>query len=262
MIEDRDSRRVSFLDALEMLVMILVAIAVIVAVFSIVGCGFVVPPGVGPGDSLDAAPVTVDGDGNSDAPFIGIDAPTADAAPVSITLAQTTNETVTPATGTSCNASSSQTKDGTWYRIFRPSDQGVVGPFGVTQVTFAVAVANGASGVLVKIGTYGGSMGSGTLAPGSMSWLQTASVNVPDSASPQRVTVAIVGTIPAGDLAVVAIVAPSLVGVGQFHAGATTSAESNPGYFASGGCAIAPPQTTESLGAAGHVVIDVTGWAL
>jgi hypothetical protein len=225
------------------------------------GCAFEVASNGGVGDpngpdarpELDAATLTNDATTTPDAP------------PVIVTLRETGDDVIAPNTGTSCTApGGATTRDGAWYRVFRPSAMGVSGTFAITFVSFYAAHATNVHGVQVKIGTYTGTLGGATITTSGISWLETTTIDVADTTAPLRVRVGnatasqILG---AGVTFIVAIVAPNLSGVGDLHLGSTSSAESLPGYFGSSACGTAPPQTTESLGASGHVVIDVEGYA-
>jgi hypothetical protein len=146
--------------------------------------------------------------------------------------------------------------------VFRLSDFGVVGPFEVSAISFAVDRASSVGAVTISIGTYSGTVGAQTLTLADVAPLASAQVAVSDGAS-QTILAPIAATIPAGGTFVVSVSAPSLVGVGYFHFGATDAPQTLPGYFGTAGdaptCnAVSPPDTTTTT-SLGHVIIEAIG---
>lgn len=225
------------------------------------GCGFApAQEELGDGSTMPDAGVGGDSGAASDAHDASSLPDSATLTP--IVLRETASDAVTPGSSVVCYASGAQsTLDGTWYRVFRLSDFGIASSLVIDRVAFAPDHALNANAIQVKIGTYTGAIGGTTISIGSISIVATASVNVPDSESPQAVVVSIQppALISAGAVLVVEIAAPSLQGVGHFNLGATTSSETTPGYFGTTACSISPPKSLAALGVSGHVVLDVGG---
>lgn len=204
---------------------------------------------------------SITGDGHQNDSHVTPDARPPDAA-IPVTLTETANDTVASGTGVSCSApGGTTTVANTWYRAFEPSTLGVADELYITAVTFGVDKANAATDVSIQVGLYTGQYGGQLLTLADFTGIATASVNVPNSDTPQSVTAPISAMIPAGGIFLVMIAAPTLQGVGYYHTGFTTSAETEPGYFSSPGSATAcnavnPPEATSSLG---HVILDVEG---
>lgn len=211
------------------------------------------------------APRSVDAPKLVDAP--DIDASLVDAAPVPITLTQTTSNTIGPDNSIACGNVDGTTAENSWYRVYRLADAGITGGLRVTAVTFGVQEATGMPAVQVKIGTY-----SGTVTPppqqldtALITPITSATFNVPNTAAAMAttVTVPITANVPALSQMIVEVFAPNLSGTSKyFYLGGNSAGESRPAYLRapSGACATPQPRTTTALGfATSHLVISVSG---
>jgi hypothetical protein len=223
-------------------------------------------PGVdaqgGGGDSAkpDASPVTDSGMQMPDAPK----------QMVTVTLQQTTNNTVVAANSVACgNATAGYTAENAYYRVFALADHGITSTFHVTQVTFGVQEAGGTQSVTVKIGTYAGTPGStlntGTTAVGgAVTQINTTTVAIPATTTGASVPAPITGDIPAGSNLIVEVLSPdhsSQTGT-YFYIGATNAGETKPSYVRAPACSINTPTTTATVGngyPSSHLLITVTG---
>src|ERR1700755_1482513 len=177
----------------------------------------------------------------------------------SVTMSETTSDVVTAGLGALCATRGGQTTaDETWYRAFRPADFGVTGDFHVSSVRFTSAVARNAQGIIVSVGTYTGSLGADTLTTTEIHLLANASIDIPDSPTPQRIGVPTQADIDASALLIVQVAAPNLGTTdGKIYLGATSGGETHPGYFSSQSCFTSQPQSETALGISGHFIIDV-----
>lgn len=232
------------------------------------GCGFSI------GDDRELAP---------DAAAVADALP--DASPVFATLGQTADGVIEPTVGARCQASPpfGSTGDQAWYRVYP-----LAHAFAVTDVHLRLAYARDARGVQVKIGRYTGAAGGPSLAlsGGGATWLVTTTLDMPDAGGPFDVNIggaAPVAELAAGESLIVGIVAPSYTsqttqrpaaplrapaepslaspGGGALRLGFTIAPESAPSYFASSACAVPAATSTEAMGAPGHLVLEVSGWA-
>lgn len=193
-----------------------------------------------------------------------IDGPEIDAAPVAVTLSQTTGTTVVAAASVACGANGT-TSENSWYRTFKLADHSISGPFQVTQVSFGVQEATGLPNVQVKIGTYSGAV---TPAPAQLDLalvtpLVAATFAVPTTASTATTTVNVPlsATIPAGGTLIVEVFSPDLTGTGKyFYLGANSTGETKPAYLRAPACATPQPRTTVALGFPNaNLVLTVSG---
>jgi len=208
------------------------------------------------------------GNGNSDAsdtPPIdalvnSIDAPISIDAALSQTLQQTQDNTVAAANSVACGANG-ETDENSWYRVFSLAEHGITTQFFVNQVTFSVQESAGSPPVQVKVGTYSGTLGATTLDVAQITPLASTTVTVPPTAAGLSVPAPLTATIPANAQVVVEILSPNLSGTGNFvYIGASTSAETRPGYIRAPACAIATPQTVAVTGFPNsHLIITLTG---
>ena len=194
-------------------------------------------------------------------PASDIDAPPPIDAALSSTLQQTTDNTIVAANSVACGANGT-TAENSWYRVFALTEHAITTQFFVNQVTFGVQESGGSPPVQVKIGTYTGAIGGANIDLAQISPLNSAVVNVPPTTTGISVPVPITATIPANAQLIVEILAPDLgaTTADHFYIGASTSAETRPGYIRAPDCSIATPQTVAATGfPASHIVITVTG---
>ncbi len=187
-----------------------------------------------------------------------------DTAPALVTLRETADD-LHGAGSDACNGpGAGQSRDETYERVFDLAAFGIAGDFQVTAITFRTNNANPAPGIVVKVGTYTGAVGTTTVDPAATAWLVSASVDVPGSASSQMITAPIAPAlaIPSGGVVAVAIVSPGYASA-QFTVASAAGNETEPSYFGSSGCGISPPAKTDPRNGSdvGTFVIDVVGYA-
>jgi hypothetical protein len=203
------------------------------------------------GATVDAPPVTVDA------------APDAPPQPVTETLQQTTNTSITAANSVACgNSTAGTTAENSWYRVFIPAEQGITNTFTVNQITFGVQESAGSPTVQVKVGTYTGTVGADTIDLAKITPINSATATVPPTTTGVMVPVAITAAIPPSSQIIVEILAPDLSATTGTHVyiGATTAAETHPSYIRAPACSIATPQTVGKTGFPNaHAIITVTG---
>lgn len=193
-----------------------------------------------------------------------IDGPEIDAAPVAVTLSQTTATTVAASSSVACGANGT-TSENSYYRAFKLADHSITGPFQVTSVSFGVQEASGLPNVQVKIGTYSGVV---TPAPAQLDTAlvtpivaATYAVPTTSSSATTTVTVPLSATIPAGGTLIVEVFSPDLTGTGKyFYLGGNGSGEMKPAYLRAPSCSTPQPRSTVALGfATSNLVLTVSG---
>jgi len=192
------------------------------------------------------------------------DGPDIDAAPVAVTLSQTTGNTVAAASSVACGANGT-TSENSWYRAFKLADHNIAGAFNVTAVSFGIQEATGLPNVQVKVGTYSGAV---TPAPAQLDTTLVTPLNavtyaIPNTASTATttVTVPITATVPAGGTLLVEVFSPDLSGTGKyFYLGGNTTGETKPAYLRAPACSTTQPRTTVALGfPTANLVLSVNG---
>ncbi len=214
---------------------------------------------------IDAAQNT-DGNVPGDGP-LPIDGPPIDAAPVAVTLTQNTGATVGSNNSIACGNTDGTTAENSWYRVWKLSDEGIVGGFHVTAVTFGVQEASGMPNVQVKIGSYSGNITPppAQLDTGLISPIAAATFAVPNTASTATtsVTVPVSANVPALGQMIVEVFSPDANGTGKyFYLGGNSLGESKPGYLRAptGACATPQPKSTAALGfPTSNLLITVSG---
>jgi hypothetical protein len=171
------------------------------------------------------------------------------------TLRQTSHEVIGAGQSLSCS-SGGNTFAQTWSRVFGLADAGIAGPLHVTAVTFAIESTTGSPVVDVAIDRYTGPFDASTLA-GATTRLNSAPTEVtPTSYAFHTVTVD--ATVPANGFVAVSVAVPDIPG-GTFVLGATEAAQSHRGYYQSPACSTTAATDTKLVGAAGSIIIDVSG---
>ena len=208
----------------------------------------------------------IDAKGDNGEAGVTIDGPPADAAPVAVTLSQTTGTTVAATSSIACgNNADGTTAENSWYRVWKLSDDSISGPFQVTTVSFGVQEATGLPNVQVKVGTYSGAV---TPPPAQLDTalitpLMAATFAVPNTVSTATTTVMvpISATVPAGGTLIVEVFSPDQLGTGKyFYLGGNSTGETKPAYLRAPGCSTPQPRTTVALGfPTSNLVITVSG---
>jgi len=220
----------------------------------------------GGGDGTIDAPRGIDGSVIDGPPVTG-DGPVVDAPPVAVTLSQTTGATIGSNSSIACGNGDGTTAENSWYRVYKLTDDGIVGGFHVTAVTFGVQEAAGTPTVQVKLGTYSGNVTPPPtqLDTGLITPLTAATFNVPTtlSSATTTVTVPISANVPALSQLVAEVFSPNFSGTSKyFYLGGNSLGETKPGYLRapSGTCATPQPKTTAALGfPTSNLVISVSG---
>ena len=240
----------------------LVAVAIVVAA----ACASAGKDGGGGNPDGRQADAATDSGGGTDS-TVTIDGPMADAAPVAVTLSQNTNgTTIGSASSVACgNNTTGDTRENSWYRVFKLADHNIVGGLRVTAVTFGVQEASGSPQVQVKIGTYSGNITPppATLDTGLITPLNAATFTVPNTVATAAttVTVPITANVPALSQMIVEVFSPDFNNMGRyFYLGGNGGGESRPGYLRAPTCLETQPKTTTALGfPTSHLVITVAG---
>jgi hypothetical protein len=217
------------------------------------------------GPQADAA--TDSGGGGGTDATVTIDGPMIDAAPVAVTLTQNTNGTmIGSASSIACgNNTTGDTRENSWYRVFKLADHNIVGGFHVTAVTFGVQEASGSPQIQVKIGTYSGNITPppATLDTGLVTPINAATFTVPNTVSTAAttVTVPITANVPALSQMIVEVFSPDFNNLGRyFYLGGNANGETKPAYLRAPTCGEALPKTTAALGfPTSNLVITVSG---
>jgi hypothetical protein len=172
----------------------------------------------------------------------------------SITLTQSSSQTITSGNSVSCNAGGLHT-DNSYYRSF---------PLGadinVCEVQFGIETAAGAGGtqpVTVNLYTGTGAF-PGTF--GSYTQIASSAISVPDQAA-TIFPAAISGLATAGSNLVVEVFTPDGQAAGNsFFIGSNAAGETAPSYLAAAGCGLTAPATTASIGFPGmNIGMNVVG---
>ena len=194
----------------------------------------------------------------------GVDAPSMPDAPQSggtQTLSQTTSTTADGMSSFACGDGSTYTARTSYYRVFPLSTYGITGAFNVSEVDFPVQNASNGPKLKVTVGTYSGTIGN-TL-PGTITAIQTATVNPADGDTSESVP--ITATIPAGSNLVVEIDQTNegtSTNKIEFYVGANTDGEMPVGYITSpaADCNVTTPTSvTQEAGTETDLIFTVTG---
>jgi len=179
-----------------------------------------------------------------------------------ITLTQTSSQVLVKNASAGCANSGGYTEENEWYRVFDLPSYGIVDPFHVEQVVFAVDTSVGAKTVNVKLGSYNGTPG-GSLDTGNSDFgglvtlLASTTASIPATNTGVVVTAEVGVDVPASSKLIVEV--QSAQG-GYFFIGATNAGESRPGYLRAPGCGRSSPVTLATIGFPNtHLLLSVTG---
>lgn len=195
--------------------------------------------------------------------------------PQTLTLTQTTSQTIKAANTIACpGTTAGTTASNNYYRVFDLVAMGVTTAFTVTKVSFQIEHCQPTTGtacanVAVRVGTYAGAPGT-TLVPMDMTILaSSATVAVPrvietGTTTPGgTVDAPISATIPAGGKLLVEVDAPN-TGTYAFYMGSNDGGETGFGYIMAPDCNVTVP--TNISGAFGttpaaprNLLLTVTG---
>ncbi|HEY6942204.1 hypothetical protein [Dokdonella sp.] len=179
----------------------------------------------------------------------------------SITITQSSTQTITPSNSVACNNGTSHT-DNSYFRAFDLASLGAPNGLDVCEVQFGVEQATGASGtqpVTVNLYTSDPLFPNGF--PGSLTAIGTATADVPNAASGTIYSVPVTGSAPAGSQLVVEVFTPDgSAAPNLFFIGSNTDAESGPSYLAAADCGLSAPADTASIGfPTMHIVLNAIG---
>ncbi len=203
-------------------------------------------------------------------PDAGMDMPDAPG-PMTVTLTQTTSQTLKDANSIACaNSSDGTTRGASYFRVFDLPALGINKDFAVEKITFQVETCTRLSGagctsVAAHVGTYSGAVGGGTLNLAARTVLATnATVTIPAIASGTGGTVEapITGTVPAGQKLIIDIEAPDAANTYSLFMGSNDGGESGFGYILSTACSVTNPTNISAVSAdfpAVHLLMSVTG---
>ncbi len=160
-----------------------------------------------------------------------------------ITLTQSTSQSIVAANSVSCNAGGLHT-DNSYYRSFP-----LTADINVCEVQFGIETAAGAGGTQpVTVNLYSGAGAFPATFPAGYTQIGTASLNVADQAA-TVFPASVAGLALAGTNLVVEVFTPDGQTAGNsFFIGSNSSGESAPSYLAAAGCGVSTPTATSAIG--------------
>ncbi|HNB50776.1 MAG TPA: proprotein convertase P-domain-containing protein, partial [Anaerolineales bacterium] len=175
------------------------------------------------------------------------------------TITHSASQTITTGNSVSCNAGGLHANN-SYVRQFTLADFGITDPFNVTEVSFGVEQATGATGEQpVTVNLY-------TWDPGDpFTWANFTLVGTADASVPDQTlsifTVPVTGSIPAGATLVVEVFTPDGQTDGNsFFVGSNPDGQTSPSYLAAADCGITNPVDTAAIGFPDMmIVMNVTG---
>jgi len=180
----------------------------------------------------------------------------------SITITQSSTQTITAANSVSCNAGGLHA-DNSYFRAFDLASLGAPNGLDVCEVQVGVeqATSTGAAGQPVTVNLYTTSSAFPTGYPGSLTQIGTASITLPDSATNSVYSIPVTGSAPAGSELVVELFTPDGQTAGNsFFIGSNTDPQSGPSYILAGDCGITAPTDTATIGFPNmHIVMNAIG---
>lgn len=232
----------------------------IVLVACLAACGFT--PGSDALSAVDGGTVAhADAHASSDSPTVHHDAAlTPDAAPIALTLSETTSDAASPGDGIYCHGDGTQAVlDNGWFRAFVLSSFSIPGAFHVTRIHFTAQESLGGQ-ALVTIYEYSGvvTTGATTLSIADFTSVASANVAATDSSSPQDLYATFANDVT-GTFAIGISSSDTVNGQGirtsYLHLGANTAGQSWQSYYASAACS----ENTITAQGGADFVIDVEG---
>jgi hypothetical protein len=238
----------------------MIRMALLLSTFA--ACAVAEPPGNGAQDANGRTDAAIAGDGarSPDASSHDGSAPPADAAqPVTITLSQTPTTTLAASSLACADSENDTTDEQAYYRVFDIAAMGVIGPLALSSIAFGVQSEDGTQTITVNVGTYSaapgttldvGSSDSDDWAAGDVTAIASTTTQLTSGATGTIVSVPITAAIPASSRLIVEVRSPndsSKTDV-AFFMGASSGAETTPGFFWAPTCQTAPPTTPAGLG--------------
>jgi hypothetical protein len=182
-----------------------------------------------------------------------------------LTITQSSTQTVTPGNSTSCNggAPAHLHTDNSYFRAFDLTALGAPGGLDVCEVQLGVeqAVSGGGTGQPIVVNLYTSSQPFPMGFPGSLTAIGTSSASVPDSATGTVLSVPVTGSAPAGSQLVVEIFTPNGAADGNsFYIGSNADAQTGPSYLLAEDCSVTAPMPTSDIGVPNmHIVLNAIG---
>lgn len=210
----------------------------------------------------EEAPAPVDGGS------LFADGGSADAAPVEVTLSQSTSEEITPQNSVACvqqdaDGNPIEHRENSFYRVFPLGTMGVSGRLETSSVAVAIQSADSPASpqpMSVLLHTLTGS----DLTLANLTQLARADITVPNQGA-GVIDVPLVASAPAGTQLVVEIFLPDSAGAGNLiFPGSNAETQTGPSYIRApvSGCALTEPTDIADIGFPDmHLVVSVTGTA-
>ncbi len=230
------------------------AIAAVVVV--VASCATAPTPDQPDGDGPDAGLSVITDAGTEPDP----DAMPPDAAPVQVTLSQTTSDMII-ATGSVACQNSTGTAENSWYRVFDLDVLGIATTFTTEKVSVGLEVVDGNGGTVavdVKLHTLNGSF-----VRANLTQVSETTQAIAEAAAMTVVDFPIAADVPGASKLVLEVHVPDLDGTGTgVVIGANDLGQSEQAYIRAPaeGCNFVEPVTTAATGFPNaHIVMSVTG---
>lgn len=220
----------------------------------------------GKGNSIIGG-LTDAGDGND---FPAPDASLIDAPPQQVTLTQTASNAIARDNSFACIVQNSGGigYQNSYYRVFKPADDGITTTLHITQVTFGIESASAGTGTIqpgqVKLGTYAGTPSGTTLDLSQVGPVGSADIQIPDGAGTTMTIPIIADLAPTTSLIVELAIPDGRAKGSSFFIGTNGQSERKPGYTRAVDCGLPDPTTMQSIAAQiptgeTDIVLTVTG---
>lgn len=189
-----------------------------------------------------------------------------DAAPVAVTLSQSTSEEITPIHSVACvendaNGNPIRHLENSVYRLFNLEELGVTGRLEVSSVKLAIESASSPEGsqpATVRLHTVSGN----NFTLDRMTEIASAELTIPDQEA-QYLEVPLTATVEAGSRLAVEVHVPESVATTRlFFVGANGGGQSGPSYLRATACGLVEPTDLASIAFPEvHMVLSISGTA-
>lgn len=192
--------------------------------------------------------------------------PPPDGGIINVTLSQTTSDSILAGNSVACVSRDPLGQPrangiNRYFRVFDLTEEGINGPLSISEVTFGVETADGASGSQPATVLLYTVSGTGTPTVGSLTQVASKAITVVDQTR-AMLNVAIDATIPAnGRFAVELSIPDGSAAPDLFFFGSNAGGETSPAYMVAPGCNINEMTDADSLNTDNtmHLVMKVTG---
>jgi hypothetical protein len=221
------------------------------------------------GGITDAGPSGVDA-----REILAPDASPIDAPPEQVKLSASATETITLGNTFACRDNVNDvTLENSYYRLFLLDDYGIKPTLHVSQVDFAIELADGgfvgtdpqfSQPGTVALGVYGGAIDDAVLDMTKVRSVASADIKIADGVG-TRMSVPITGDVAGGSILLVSLtVADGTKNGALFLIGSNRDGERRPGYTRAPGCSIPDPKTMAAVAkdimhADADIILSVTG---